>query len=269
MTRTSLFAALPAVLLVAALAAPAAAQSPAPAATPAATASITVSCDDFGSTPAATPAIDVAVGSAALVTLCSNPSTGYRWSDPKSSDPSIVSVGGWTYEAPAEDAPGAAGSETLTLVANAAGHATVTASYDRPWEGGEKGAWTLALDVVVRPATTADIACDQFDKSPNVTASVDAPVGNVVVLTVCSNPTTGFSWSPATSSEPSVAVPGSWVMQSPAASTDTPMAGAPTTEVLTIAADSAGTAKITASYDQPWDGGTKGAWTLELAVNVK
>jgi hypothetical protein len=39
--------------------------------------------------------------------------------------------------------------------------------------------------------------------------------------------------------------------------------------VLTIAADAAGTAVISASYDRPWDGGEKGAWTLELTITVK
>jgi hypothetical protein len=39
--------------------------------------------------------------------------------------------------------------------------------------------------------------------------------------------------------------------------------------VLTIAADSAGSAVISASYDQPWEGGDTGAWTLELTVNVQ
>jgi hypothetical protein len=47
------------------------------------------------------------------------------------------------------------------------------------------------------------------------------------------------------------------------------MPGAAGSQVLTIAADAAGTAVISTSYDQPWEGGDKGAWTLELTIDVR
>ena len=201
-------------LLGAVLAAPAAAQSPAPP-VPAA-AAVTIDCDAFMATPNATAAVDAPAGSAVIVSLCSNPSTGFRWEDPVSSDPSIASVGGWTYVAPADAAqPGAGGTEVLTLVAGATGHATVTASYGQPWDGGQKGAWTLTLDVVVRDAVPVAIDCSAFDNGTAATASVDAPAGSAVVLTVCSNASTGFTWMPASSSDPAVAVPGEWVSVAP------------------------------------------------------
>lgn len=259
----------PAVLLATALlgvglVAPAAAQSPAPDVPPAA-AAVTIDCDAFAATPNATAAVDAPAGSSVIVNLCSNPTTGFRWDDPVSSDPSIASVGGWTYVAPSEDAAGAAGTEQLTLVAGATGHATVTASYGQPWDGGQKDAWTLTLDVVVRDAVPVAIDCSAFDNATAATASVDAPAGSVVVLTVCSNGSTGFTWTTASSSDPAIAVPGEWVSVAPAE----PMPGAAGSQVLTIAADAAGTAVISASYDRPWDGGEKGAWTLELTVNVQ
>jgi predicted secreted protein len=58
--------------------------------------------------------------------------------------------GQWVSVAPAEPMPGAAGSQVLTIAADSEGTAVISASYDRPWEGGEKGAWTLALTVNVR-----------------------------------------------------------------------------------------------------------------------
>jgi predicted secreted protein len=261
---------LPAALTIAALlgtvlAAPAAAQSPAPAVPPPA-AAVTIDCDAFMSTPNATAAVDAPAGSAVIVSLCSNPSTGFRWEDPVSSDPSIVSVGGWTYVAPADaPQPGAAGTEVLTLVAGATGHATVTASYDQPGDGDQKGAWTLTLEVVVRDAVPVAIDCAAFDSDSAATASVDAPAGSAVVLTVCSNASTGFTWTAASSSDPAVAVPGEWVSVAPTE----PMPGAAGSQVLTIAADTAGAAVISASYDRPWEGGEKGAWTLELTINVQ
>ncbi len=227
---------------------------------------MTIDCDAFMATPNATAAVDAPAGSAVIVSLCSNPSTGFRWEDPVSSDPSIASVGGWTYVAPADAAqPGAGGTEVLTLVAGATGHASVTATYGQPWDGGQKGAWTLALDVVVREAVPVAIDCSAFDNGTAATASVDAPAGSAVVLTVCSNASTGFTWMPASSSDPAVAVPGEWVAVAPTE----PMPGAAGSQVLTIAADTAGTAVISASYDQPWKGGEKGAWTLALTINVQ
>jgi predicted secreted protein len=257
-------------LLGAVLAAPTAAQSPVLTdpvpAVPAAATAVTIDCDAFMATPNATAAVDAPAGSAVIVSLCSNPSTGFRWEDPVSSDPSIASVGGWTYVAPGDAAqPGAAGTELLTLVAGATGHATVTAGYGQPWEGGQKGAWALTLDVVVRDAVPVAIDCPTFDSGTAATASVDAPAGSAVVLTVCSNASTGFTWTAASSSDPAVAVPGEWVSVAPAE----PMPGAAGSQVLTIAVDTAGTAVISASYDRPWEGGEKGAWTLELTVNVQ
>lgn len=250
-------------LFGAVLVAPVAAQSPVPA-VPAPAAAVTIGCDAFMATPNATAAVDAPAGSAVMVNLCSNPSTGFRWEAPVSSDPSIASLGAWTYEAPADAAPGAGGTEVLTLVAGATGHATVTASYGQPWEGGQKDAWTLTLEVVVRDAVAVAIDCAAFESGTAASASVEAPVGSAVVLTVCSNASTGYTWTAATSSDPAVAVPGEWVPVAPAE----PMPGAPGTQVLTIAADSAGTAVIAASYDRPWEGGEKGAWTLELTITV-
>jgi predicted secreted protein len=245
--------------------APTTAQSPSPA-VPDAAAAVTIDCDAFTATPRATAAVDAPAGSSVIVSLCSNPSTGFRWDVPVSSDPSVASVGGWTYQAPTDDArPGAGGTEVLTLVAGTTGHATVTASYSQPWDGGQKGAWTVTLEVIVRDAVPVAIDCSAFDASTAATASVDAPIGSAVVLTVCSNASTGYIWTAASSSDPAVAVPGEWV--SVAASE--PMPGAAGSQVLTIAADSAGTAVISASYDRPWEGGEKGAWTLELTVNVQ
>lgn len=264
MSRSIPAAPVVAALLGILLAVPTAAQSPAPA-LPAPAAAVTIDCDAFAATPQATAAVDVPVGSAVIVSLCSNPSTGFRWEAPVSSDPSVASVGGWTYVAPVDATqPGAGGTEALTLVGGATGHATVSASYDQPWDGGQKGAWTLTLDVVVRDAVPVTIECSAFEDGA-ATASVAVPVGSAVVLTVCSNASTGFAWAAASSSDPAVAVPGEWVSLPPAE----PMPGAAGSQVLTIAADAAGTAVISASYDRPWEGGEKGVWTLELTVAVR
>ena len=45
---------------------------------------------------------------------------------------------------------GAGGAEQWTFQAEKAGTTTVHLEYGRPWEGGEKGVWTLDLTVTVK-----------------------------------------------------------------------------------------------------------------------
>lgn len=227
---------------------------------------VSIDCDAFAASPAAVESVDVATGSSVVLSLCSNPTTGYRWSEPASSDPVVASVGGWIYAAPESDLLGASGNEHVTIVANAPGSAVITASYDQPWEDGAKGDWTVELTVNVRDASTLLIGCEEFEAEPAAVRSVDLTAGTSLVMSLCSNPTTGFRWSEPSSSDPAVASVSGWVFEAPV--TEGGMTGVAGTEHVTIAADATGAAVITASYDQPWDGGQKGAWILELTVNV-
>jgi inhibitor of cysteine peptidase len=224
-------------------------------------------CEAFAASPAAVESVDVAAGSSVVLSLCSNPSTGYRWSEPASSDPSVASVGGWIYAAPESDLLGASGNEHVTIVADAPGRAVITASYDQPWEGGAKGDWTVALTVNVHDASTLLIGCEEFEAEPAAVRSVNLTTGTSLVLGLCSNPTTGFRWSEPASSDPAVASVSGWVFEAPVV--EGGMTGVAGMEYVTIAADAAGVAVITASYDQPWEDGQKGAWSLELTVNVR
>jgi inhibitor of cysteine peptidase len=45
--------------------------------------------------------------------------------------------------------PGTAGQEVWTFKAFKTGKSTISIEYSRPWEGGEKAAWTFVLTVLV------------------------------------------------------------------------------------------------------------------------
>jgi len=45
---------------------------------------------------------------------------------------------------------GAPGEEVWTFKALKKGTSTIALEYSRPWEGGEKGEWTLNLTVIVK-----------------------------------------------------------------------------------------------------------------------
>ncbi len=114
---------------------------------------VKVSCDDFKN-PHVTKTIKVTEGKDFTVTLCSNPTTGFSWETPHISDPKIVQVVDSTFIAPNTGATpplaGAPGSNMWTFKAVAKGTITIANSYSRPWEGGEKGAWTFNLTVTVQ-----------------------------------------------------------------------------------------------------------------------
>ncbi len=92
----------------------------------------------------------LSVGDTLQVSLGSNPSTGYRWSPTMLiSDAGVVAQAGHETIKPAEDRPGAPGSEVWAIQATGRGQATVATSYGQPWDGGEKNVWTFTAKVTV------------------------------------------------------------------------------------------------------------------------
>lgn len=94
--------------------------------------------------------ITLATGEFLQVSLGSNASTGYQWAEGMQiSDPKVLVQTGHEAIAPKESQPGAAGSEVWMLQALAPGTTTVSTTYSRPWEGGEKDAWSFTAEVTV------------------------------------------------------------------------------------------------------------------------
>ena len=115
-------------------------------------ASVEVSCDDFMQQKHISKEVATAVGDSFTVTLCSNATTGFKWSEAaKISDPTVVQQIGHEFVSPeAKGVGGAAGKEVWTFKALKKGTSTVSLEYSRPWEGGEKATWTFTLTVVVK-----------------------------------------------------------------------------------------------------------------------
>ena len=112
--------------------------------------SVDVSCDDFMKDQHISKEVEIAVDGSLTVTLCSNPTTGFQWSESAQiSDQTILQQTYHEFVPPKGDVPGAAGKEIWTFKALKKGTSTVSMEYSRPWEGGEKGEWTFALTVVV------------------------------------------------------------------------------------------------------------------------
>jgi len=118
--------------------------------------SLEASCDDFLKQQHVSKEVKVAVDGSLTVTLCSNPTTGFQWSETAQiSDQTVLQQLGHKYVAPEAKgdrppAPGTPGKEVWTFKALKKGESTISMEYSRPWEGGEKGAWTFNLTVVVK-----------------------------------------------------------------------------------------------------------------------
>ncbi len=117
--------------------------------------SVEVSCDDFYQQEHISKEVQVAVGDSFTVALCSNPSTGFQWSETAQiSDQTVVRQTDHKFVAPQGEegeppAAGAPGQEIWTFEALGEGTCSVSMEYSRPWEGGESGVWTFNLTAVV------------------------------------------------------------------------------------------------------------------------
>lgn len=112
--------------------------------------SLEITCDRFFENKHFTWNTQVQPGDSLFITLCSNPTTGFQWSQAAQiSDENILELIGQGFTPPKKTAPGAAGTEDWTFKALKSGTSTVLLEYSRPWDGGEKGEWTLTATVVV------------------------------------------------------------------------------------------------------------------------
>ena len=71
---------------------------------------------------------------------------------------------------------------TYFLESTAAGATTISASYDQPWEGGQKGAWTAELALTVRDGVEVEIGCDAFGEQANAVQAVGIAAGTGLAL---------------------------------------------------------------------------------------
>ena len=96
--------------------------------------------------------IELTVGQKVVVSLWSNPTTGFSWSEqPVIQNGNLVIQLDHQFVAPTvSQVVGAAGTELWTFQAAATGETTLTLQYGQPWAGGEKAAYTFVLTVSAR-----------------------------------------------------------------------------------------------------------------------
>ena len=121
--------------------------------------SVEVSYDDFQKVQdtisrLVSKEIEVPTDNSFTVTLWSNQTTGFSWSEPVfHGDETILELISHDYLSSSEDdrseIVGASGKETWTFKALKNGTVDITMEYSQPWEGGEKAAFSFFLSVII------------------------------------------------------------------------------------------------------------------------
>ncbi len=112
-----------------------------------------------------------------------------------------------------------------------------------------------------------EISCDQFANNSQYTSEMNIDVGDMVTVTLCSNPTTGFTWSEEISNE-SVINQVEYEFLPPEGDNGEPPPGAAGKDKWVYAAMIEGTSTILFEYSQPWPEGIKREWIYELTLVV-
>ena len=93
--------------------------------------------------------VELAVGEKMLVTLASNPTTGYQW-DLAEMDESVLAQSGTEYDSDSPQLIGSGGEETFTFEAVGVGETALQLIYHRPWEEDVPPVETFTVTVVVK-----------------------------------------------------------------------------------------------------------------------
>ena len=120
-------------------------------------------------------------------------------------------------------------------------------------------------------AVHIQVSCDEFITQKHIAIEVKVPYPGSLIVTLCSNPSTGFQWSElAEISDQTVLKQNEHKFVPPDSKGDTPPPpGKPGKEVWTFKSRKKGTCVISLEYNRPWEGGEKRELTFTLTVTAK
>ena len=113
--------------------------------------------------------------------------------------------------------------------------------------------------------TTIEVSYDDALNQVNITRAVTMNVGDTLQVSLASNPSTGFRWTP------DMQITNAAVMAQAGHEVIGPVAGRAGSagrEVWALQAIGPGTTTVSTNYGRPWPGGEKDAWTFTAEVTV-
>jgi predicted secreted protein len=126
-------------------------------------------------------------------------------------------------------------------------------------------------DEIVEEEVTVEITCEEFNAENHLTSDVIVPVNSQLVVSLCSNVSTGFAWSEAAEIGDTLIleqVQHEYIAPQPQ-NGEEPPPGTPGKEEWTFDTLSSGATSVSFEYSQPWEGGEKGVWSIEIMVTVE
>jgi len=125
--------------------APESAQAPTPYST------VSIPIEEFPDHPHIDVVMHAVVGEDLTVTLGSNPTTGFMWSEfAEISDGSVIKQVSHMFAGPGTNVPGAPGEEVWTFKALKKGTTTISMEYSRPWIEEDIGHWTVTITANIK-----------------------------------------------------------------------------------------------------------------------
>ncbi|TRZ93294.1 MAG: hypothetical protein D4R82_05315 [Dehalococcoidia bacterium] len=110
---------------------------------------LNIECDEFMEQKNVSRQIEIWPAYAVTVYLCSNPSTGFSWSESAViSDQSVIQQKHHEFIAPEDPRPGAPGQEMWQFRTLEKGTSTIKMEYSRPGE--DEPEWTFTLTVIAK-----------------------------------------------------------------------------------------------------------------------
>ena len=111
-----------------------------------------------------------------------------------------------------------------------------------------------------------EVTCDEFTANPHITEEVEITFPGSLVINLCTNPSTGFTWEEVTIENESVIYQ---TERNHVSSEAVGVVGASEKEVWSFNSSSSGITTLRFEYSRPWEGGEQDEWTMELTVEVK
>ena len=188
-------------------------------------------------------------GDVLVVKLPTHQDGGYSWTCTKDSN-AILQLGEMVYSSPASSGNipflGGVGTSTWRFLANSVGNSTLTFREARPWENTQAPLTTFRIPVAIIKPTIYDIQSKIDIRESDAGKQLVTRKGDILVVTLAANPTTGYTWTTAINNSGILSTPGSGIYQQ--TPTKTPLAGVGGIQVWTIKASQAGTSTLTFSY---------------------
>jgi inhibitor of cysteine peptidase len=113
--------------------------------------------------------------------------------------------------------------------------------------------------------TTIEVSYDDLLDQKNITRTLTLNLGDTLQISLGSNPSTGFRWTPQMQiTDATVLAQAGHEVLGPSVARP----GAAGREVWALQAIGPGATTVSTTYDRPWSGGEKDSWTFSAEVTV-